>query len=160
MQLKRAHLLTTLLFIFFVPYVTRGETAPQVIGTLQLKQLQSGEKARKAIDRLHGKRLVFREAYIAHYEFGKKKASLWISVYDSKADAGKELVKMANGLNTGKGHVFKHFQTLSIREMSVYFVTGMGQAHYFFEKGKKVYWLAVDPSEARPVIRDLLEKIP
>jgi len=44
--------------------------------------------------------------------------------------------------------------------MKVYFVVGMGQAHYFYRKGEKVIWLASDPDRARKAIRDVLRKIP
>jgi hypothetical protein len=140
--------------------VARGETLPQTIGTLQLVRLQSGKEAREEINRLHGKQLSFLKGYIGTYKYGEKKATIWLSVYESDDTAERELVKMAESLKVGKSGVFRHFQTLSIKEESVYFVTGMGQAHYFFDKGKKVFWLAVEPSEARQVIRDLVEKIP
>lgn len=160
---KSRTILLTLLFILFMAGAARGEAIPKTIGAMKLGQLQSGEEARTAISKLHGKQLEFREGYIASYKDGEKTATLWISVYDSDAAAKKELAKMtakmAAGMKSGKENVFQHFKELSIKGVVVYFVTGMGQAHYFFKKGKRMFWLAVEPSEARTAIRDLLGSI-
>ena len=40
----------------------------------------------------------------------------------------------------------------------MYFVVGMGRVHYFFQKGAKVIWLAIDPPLANEVIRDAVRK--
>jgi hypothetical protein len=46
-----------------------------------------------------------------------------------------------------------------IEQRQVYLTVGMGQAHYFFQRGTKVIWLAVDPQLAREAIRDALKKV-
>lgn len=156
--------LLALLFIFvIVPYAapveSGGRPVPQAFGTMKLERLQSGEEARKSIDKLHGKQLNFREGYIASYKDGNKRATLWVSIFDSAKAAKKELSRMAEGIKSGDGKVFQHFRELSIKGNSVYLVTGMDQVHYFFKNDTRVFWLAVDPPEARTAIRDLLEKI-
>jgi hypothetical protein len=35
----------------------------------------------------------------------------------------------------------------------------MGQAHYFFQKGSKVIWLAVDPTLAEEAIGDTVREM-
>lgn len=159
----RRFLPALLLFIVLMPYaapVEAGESpVPQALGPMKLERLQSGEEARKAIGKLHGKPLKFHEGYIASYKDGGKTATIWISVYDSENAAKKELARMADGIKMGNGEVFRHFKELSIKGVAVYFVTGMGRAHYFFKIGTRMFWLAVEPSEARQAIRDLLEKI-
>lgn len=135
-----------------------GDALPQSIGSLSLEQLQSGEEARQEIDRLHGKQITFRRGYIGTY--GNGKAKLWVSEYDSEGEAAKGIGKMAQRMQTRKEGNFWHFREISIQGVAVYFVVGMGQAHYFFQKGRKVIWLAVDPSLAREEIRDAIGKIP
>jgi hypothetical protein len=110
-----------LLVLSLTPFYSWGNSLPQSIGPLALVKLQSGEEARKEIDRLHGKPLGYREGYIGTYADGDGKAKLWVSEYSS---------------------------------------LGMGQAHYFFQKGVKVIWLAVDPPLAKQAIRDLLGEMP
>ena len=135
---------------------------PQSIGSLRLEQLESGEEARREIDRLHGRQLNFRKGYIGIYKDkeGNRKGKLWVSEYDSEMEATKAIGKMARRVQAKEGGEFWHFRVISIEGTRVYFVLGMGQAHHFFQKGKKVIWLAVEPSEARQTIRDLIGKIP
>lgn len=135
-----------------------GDALPQSIGSLSLQQLQSGEEARQEIDRLHGKQINFRRGYIGTY--GNGRAKLWVSEYDSEGEAAAGIGKMAQRMQASKGGNFWHFREISIQGVAVYFVVGMGQAHYFFQKGRKVIWLAVDPSLAREAIRDAIGKIP
>jgi len=67
--------------------------------------------------------------------------------------------KMAHGMKQGKQQQFWHFRKMMIEQRPVYLAVGMGQAHYFFQKGAKVIWLAVDPSLAKEAIRDAVRKI-
>ena len=67
---------------------------------------------------------------------------------------------MAEKIQKPVGGQFWHFRKTSIEERSVYFVLGMGQAHYFYKKGKRVIWLAVDPTGAKETARDFIVNIP
>ncbi len=142
--------------------LSMGDSLPQSIGSLRLEQLQSGEEARQEIDRLHGKQLNFGKGYIGIYKDkeGNRKGRLWVSEYDSEMEAAEAIGKMARRVQAKEGGEFWHFRVISIEGTQVYFVVGMGRTHYFFQKGKKVIWLAADPSEARQAIRDLIGKIP
>jgi hypothetical protein len=150
----------SLSLILFMPLMTWGNSLPQSIGPLALVKLQSGEEARKEIDRLHGKQLGYREGYIGTYADGDGKAKLWVSEYGSLEEAAKATAKMVQGMKGGEQKNFWHFQEIPIEGVPVYFVVGMGQAHYFFQKGVKVIWLAVDPPLAKQAIRDLLGEMP
>jgi hypothetical protein len=150
----------SLSLILFMPLMTWGNSLPQSIGPLALVKLQSGEEARKEIDRLHGKPLGYREGYIGTYAGGDGKAKLWVSEYGSLEEAAKATARMVQGMKGGKQKNFWHFQEIPIEGVPVYFVVGMGQAHYFFQKGVKVIWLAVDPPLAKQAIRDLLGEMP
>ena len=152
--------LLTLSLLCLIPSVTLGDVLPQSIGSLQLENLQVGEEARLEIDRLHGKHLDFRKGWVATYVGGGKKAKVWLSEYDSEAKATEANERMARKIQAMEGKGFWHFRQTSISETPVNFVMGQGQAHYFFQKGKKVIWLAVNPSEAKKTIRDLIGQIP
>ncbi len=135
-----------------------SDVLPRSIGSLSLERFQSGEEAKREIDRLHGKQINFRRGYIGTY--GNGRAKLWVSEYDSEKEAAGGIGKMAQRMQTREEGNFWHFREISIQGMTVYFVVGMGQANYFFQKGSKVIWLAVDPPLAREVIRDVIGRIP
>ncbi len=137
-----------------------SDTLPKSFGLLQLEWIESGEAARKEIDRLHGKKLKFRKGYIGTYGNKDKKAKVWVSEYESKADAKKEIERMAQGIKKKGGKVFRHFQLISVGGERVYFAVGMGQAHYFFQKGVKAIWLAIDQSEGRETVNNYIRKFP
>ncbi len=146
--------------ILFSPFPVAGDSLPQTIGPLKLEKFQSGDEARREINRLHGKNIDFQDGYIGNYKGDDGSATLWVSEYGSEGDAFTAIHNMAQRLETSKEGVFWHFREISIEGAPVYFVVGMGQAHYFFQKGAKAIWLAVDPSLAKVAIRDVFTKIP
>ncbi len=153
-------LLVGFLLLFLTPFPSEGDSLlPQSVGSLTLQKLQSGEEAKQAINRMHGKELSFKRGYIGIYGGEHGKGTLWVSEYDSEEGAVEDLKKMVQMIRTGDQKTFGHFREMSIEGLPVYLVLGMGQAHYFFQKGMKVIWLAVDPSLAKETIRDLIEKI-
>ena len=132
---------------------------PQSIGSMRLEKVQSGEEARREIDRLHGKQLSFLRGYIGTYVAENGSGQLWVSEHSSEREATEVIEKMAHGMKQGKQQQFWHFRKIMIEQRPVYLAVGMGQAHYFFQKGAKVIWLAVDPSLAKEAIRDAVRKI-
>ena len=132
---------------------------PQSIATMRLDRVQSGKEARQEIDRLHGKQISFRRGYIGTYVADNGDAKLWLSVHSTEGEAAEAMEKMAQSMRQGKQQSFWHFRKIMIGQRQVYFALGMGKAHYFFQKGPKVVWLAVDPPMAKEAIRDTLDKI-
>lgn len=132
---------------------------PQSIGSMRLEKVQSGEEARREIDRLHGKQLSFLRGYIGTYVAENGSGQLWVSEHSSEREATEVIEKMAHGMKQGKQQQFWHFRKMMIEQRPVYLAVGMGQAHYFFQKGAKVIWLAVDPSLAKEAIRDAVRKV-
>jgi hypothetical protein len=131
---------------------------PQSIGVLRLEKLQAGEEARREIDRLHGKQIAFQRGYIGFYVAENGSAQLWLSEHSSNNEAAEAVEKMASSMTQGEQQNFWHFRQMVVEERKVYFAVGMGQVHYFFQKGAKVIWLAVDPPLAKEAIRDAVRK--
>ena len=131
---------------------------PQSIGALRLKKVQAGEEARREIDRLHGKQIGFQHGYIGFYVAENGSGQLWLSEHGSNSEAAEAVEKMAGSMTQGKQQSFWHFRQIVIEERTLYFAVGMGQVHYFFQKGAKVIWLAVDPPLAKEAIRDAVKK--
>ncbi len=142
------------------PLPSLGNSLPETIGAFRLKQVISGKEAKKEIDRLHGKKIGYKAGYIGSYEDGDKKARIWISEYSVKSEAVEGIRRMSQGLKANEGTPFWHFREISIDGLPVYFAVGMGQVHYFFQKGIRIIWLAADPAPARKTIRDLISKTP
>ncbi|MBW1999091.1 MAG: hypothetical protein JRJ29_14150 [Deltaproteobacteria bacterium] len=136
MQYARAAFLN-LLCLLSLSLPAQGNSLPLYIGPLALVTTQSGMEARKEIERLHGKNLDFLEGYIGSYSDGNQKAKLWISEYSSNAEAGAATTQMAQKIRSSDQRVFWHFREIDLEGTMVYFVVGMGQAHYFFNKGAK-----------------------
>ena len=132
---------------------------PQSIGSMRLEKVQSGEEARREIDRLHGKQISFLRGYIGSYVAENGSGQLWISEHSSEREASEAIEKMAYGMKQGKQQQFWHFRKMTIEQRPVYLAIGMGQAHYFFQKEAKVIWLAVDPSLAKEAIKDTVRKM-
>ena len=132
---------------------------PQSIGSMRLEKVQSGEEARREIDRLHGKQISFLRGYIGSYVAENGSGQLWVSEHSSEREATEVIEKMAHGMKQGKQQQFWHFRKTMIDQRPVYLAVGMDQAHYFFQKGAKVIWLAVDPSLAKEAIRDAVSKM-
>jgi hypothetical protein len=131
---------------------------PQYIGSMRLEKVHSGEEARREIDRLHGKQISFLRGYIGTYVAENGEGQLWVSIHSSEKEATEAIEKMAHGMKQEKQQ-FWHFRKIMIEQRPVYLAVGMGQAHYFFQNGAKVIWLAVDPSLAKEAIRDAVGKM-
>ena len=131
---------------------------PQSIGVLRLEKFQAGEEAKREIDQLHGKQIGFERGYIGFYRAENGSAQLWLSEHSSDREAAEAVEKMAGSMTQGKQQSFWHFRQMIIEERTVYFAVGMGQVHYFLQKGSKVIWLAVDPPLAKETIRDAVGK--
>ena len=149
-----------LLFLFLLVSCNSTDIPlPQSIGSMRLDKVQSGEEARQEIDRLHGKQISLLRGYIGMYVAENGRGQLWVSEHSSDSEATEAVEKMAHGIQQGKQQEFWHFRKMKIERRPVYLAVGMGQAHYFFQSGAKVIWLAVDPSLAKEAIRDTVRKI-
>ncbi len=149
-------------FLFLLLLIACSSTdisLPQSIGSMRLEKVQSGEEARREIGRLHGKQISFLRGYIGTYGAENGSGQLWVSEHSSEREATETIEKMAQTMKQGKQQQFWHFRKMMIEQRPVYLAVGMGQTHYFFQKGAKVIWLAVDPSLAKEAIRDAVRKI-
>ncbi|MDH3557565.1 MAG: hypothetical protein OES18_17115 [Deltaproteobacteria bacterium] len=151
--------LVLLFLLLFIACSSTDIPLPQSIGSMRLEKVQSGEEARREIDRLHEKQISFLQGYIGTYVAENGSGQLWVSEHSSEREATEVIEKMAHGMKQGKQQQFWHFRKILIEQRPVHLAVGMGQAHYFFQNGAKVIWLAVDPSLAKGAIRDAVRKI-
>jgi hypothetical protein len=138
--------------------VRKGEQPPYLpawLGEMKLVEQFDGATAQQMIDHLHGRGVTPRENLIGRYEGGAERAALYVSGYADAAEAEGVDGDMARRIGEGNA-VFVGFAELRIAGRVVSVCTGMGQTHYFFASGSRLYWLAVDPSVDRQALESLL----
>jgi len=132
---------------------------PKRLGELELVHALRGEEALQAINRLHGKEVAGKEAYVAHYEKDGAVAMLYVSKASSPGQATSQVKRMAERIQQGNTP-FSHLKASERGGMTVYSALGEGRVHYFYRKGSKVIWLAADPPVARQALANLLDQVP
>lgn len=130
---------------------------PESLGELKLDHALRGEEALQAIDRLHGKEVAGKDSFVAHYERDGVAAMLYVSKASSAGEAVRQVERMTERIRQGNTP-FYHLKASDWEGTTVYSALGQGQIHYFFRKGIRVIWLAVDAAEAKQTLDDLFNK--
>jgi len=136
-----------------------GSLLPDTLGPMRLTRSVLGEQAKKQIHRLHGKSIELKNSSIGYYTHGGSRVTLWVSEYKTDEDARKSIQIMAKKIKTGQNPVFRDFKETKVRGLPTYFVTGMGQNHYFYQKNRLAIWLAVDAVFSQMVLKEAMDKI-
>ncbi|NOX97173.1 MAG: hypothetical protein GXO98_03750 [Nitrospirae bacterium] len=147
-------------YLFSIPADSKTEqfTIPAEIAGLQLRHSSQGKDAMAKISKLHGKEIAVKNGYVAHYESGQAKAMLYVAEFENEEQARQQIDLMREKIGKGTKS-FGHFRELKEERRKIYSVLGFGQIHYFYLDSKKVIWLAVDPSVAKPVLEAVLKVI-
>lgn len=156
---KRTGVTLLALLLFHVTGLASGvEVEPsEFLGELRLDHALRGEKALQAIDRLHGKEVAGKDSFVAHYEKDGVAAMLYVSKASSAGEAVRQLERMTERIQQGNTP-FYHLKASDREGTTVYSALGQGQIHYFFRKGIKVIWLAVDAPVAQQTLDDLFDQ--
>lgn len=128
---------------------------PAELGDLKRTGEVRGDEARGMIDRLHGGVVTPQENVIGFYEGKGSRATLYVSVYPDAGDASAVDSTMERRIQAGNP-VFRGVRKLIVDGHALSECTGMGQVHYFFSRGNRVYWLGVDSPVAERVVEGLL----
>ena len=143
----------------FPPSALAGNLLPDSLGPMKLIRSTFGEQARKQIHKLHGKSFEIKNSGIGYYTHGDSQVTLWVSEYETDEDARKSVQIMAKKIKSGPDSVFRDFKKTEVRGITTYFVTGMGQNHYFFQKKEFAVWLAVDTVFSQMILKEAMDKI-
>lgn len=158
----------TILFLFAWLMVSFGifplsasaeNLLPDTLGPMKLTRSVLGEQAEKQIHKLHGKSIELKNSGIGHYTHGGSRVTLWVSEYKTVEEARKSVQIMAKKIKTGQNRVFRDFKETEVGGLTTYFVTGMGQNHYFYQKNRLAVWLAVDAVFSQIVLKEAMDKI-
>lgn len=137
---------------------TRPLPFPKNIAGLSLTTYSEGQNAIKDINKLHGKEIQIKDGYVLTYKGNDKKATIWVSDSGSRGEADLLLSQMAQRLKNDS-KLFAHYLETEIKKSKIYSVVGMGQKHFFFQKGIRLFWIAADFQIADLLLNEFLEKI-
>ncbi len=128
---------------------------PEKLAGMELQKTLLDEEAEKIVNQLHGKVVSGTENVVAYYENDNTKCELYISTFPDTIKALDVFHKMMWGVRRDTS-IFKQFTPRLIGDQGIIMLFGLGQVHYFFTKGKEVYWLQADEEKAEEAIKDLV----
>ena len=145
-RMHAAGLLIALLLIaspLFLQFTDGGDDDfPDTFMDMQLVMLSSGDAAINDVRTLHSTQsIALDNAYILKYKDPQgKTATFWISESSSKTDAALLLDDMNRKIPSSR--VFTMPIEMNIEGTFVYYTEGIGEFHYYYAKGNRVYWIA------------------
>lgn len=132
-------------------------TLPASLAGLPLTEKVTGQAALAEIEQLHNKRFPLTAGAIAYYEGGS--ATVWISSTWAPLLAARQVKVMTERIAEDRSP-FTLMGTIEVENIPVYVLSGMGQMHYYFQRGQRVVWLAVPPQLAEQGLIDLIRNLP
>ncbi|MFZ5641348.1 MAG: hypothetical protein ACOY4Q_11770 [Bacillota bacterium] len=131
---------------------------PQNIAGLSLAQVTSGDQAMGMISQLHGKEITIKQGYIAQYGgAGGSQMTVWVSESNNETEAVQLMDIMDKKMPASKA--FSGRKELTVNGAKVVNVQGMGQEHYYWQKGTKVYWIAVGGADPMQVLKEAMKSL-
>ncbi len=144
--------------VLFLP--TRGWAqelkVPEVLAGIPSVFAVTGEEAKARVRRLHGKEIPMAEAAMAHFAREDEAAFLWVSEAPSLEAATDQMERMVEKI--ARGHsTFRQYSSRTVGGREVHFVYGQGQAHFFFQAGKRNVWVSVPVHLREDALKEMLE---
>ena len=133
---------------------------PERITDLSLTQSMMAERAIAEFARLHGNGFPIISGAVGMYG-ADHSATLWVAGALLQPVAGRMLVAMRDKIASTSGR--SPFSPVGERQdgtRTVYELDGMGQKHFYFQSGKMIVWLAVDPERAEEALTQVLKFYP
>jgi hypothetical protein len=132
-------------------------TVPRMLGGLPRVRLLTGVEAEELVNRLHGRSVATGENAIGTYAGTEGSATVYLSVYASDTTARSAEIRMEERIASGD-FGFSHLNRMTVEGRSVASCIGVGQVHFFYSRGRCLYWLACDYAVARGALKDLLDR--
>ncbi len=127
---------------------------PERLGDMQLIRLIAGERAIEEVNRLHGREIPVKEAWIALYRKDKlSSAMIWVSESFNIPQAAEQTGVMMKKIMHNSRSPFHHLEIERRSDIKIYLFSGMGQRHAVFRKGVRIYWI----SATRNIFRGVLD---
>lgn len=137
-------------------------TFPEKLGGMTIALYREGGPAMAEVKNLHrGADIQIENAYIADYRSPEgNKVKFWVSESENSDNA--ELLVESMNSSVGKTGMFSESIPLKISGVTVFFVTGLGEYHYFWARDRRVFWAQINnPDEAyqQSIVRESIERI-
>lgn len=149
------------IFLFFIVSLSAcnkksniESLVPEKLAGMDLHRTLENKEAEQNVNQLHSKFVSGTENLVAYYENDDTKCELYISTFQDTLKALDVFHKMMRGVRQDTS-VFTHFTPRVIGEQGLIMLLGMGRVHFFYTKGKEVYWLQADQGKAEEAITEL-----
>ncbi len=146
-------------WLFFLQIVTNPTPVdlPKNVAGLPVYNRLTGAQAASDFTKLHGKQILLTSGAVGIY--GDHEATLWVAGPPFEILAARMVTSMQKKIADGKSP-FTPVQATRYGNRTVYELNGMGQTHFYFQSGKLVIWLAVNPEIADLALQQTLEFFP
>jgi hypothetical protein len=127
---------------------------PERLDGMQLIRLEAGERARGEVNRLHGRKIPVKDAWIALYRKDEmNSAMIWVSESFNIPQAAEQTGVMMKKIMHNPRSPFHHLEIERRSDIKIYLFSGMSQRHAVFRKGMRIYWI----SATRDIFRGVLD---
>ena len=126
---------------------------PQEVAEVEMTQFITGPEAIESIQQLHGVEILLAGGVVAAY--GNQNIILWVSDAGEVATAADLTELMKVRIAEGRSP-FVELGDFELEGKTIYALDGMGQAHYYWQSGELVIWLAADVDLAEGAIREVV----
>lgn len=127
---------------------------PRQLAGQPVSDLQTGTAALSAIEAMHGKGFALVGGAVAHYGA----TTVWVAQARDEAEAKSMTAAMRDRIAAGRSP-FSPTGTRQAGGRPIYMLTGMGQAHFYWQAGDKVIWLAAAPAEVEGTLEELVRAV-
>lgn len=132
-------------------------TVPARLVGLPLSTQVTGPAALAEIERLHGQSFLLTDGAVARYNDGAM--TVWISSTWLPFLAARQVAEMTDRIAEGNSP-FTPGEPRQMAGFTVYPLTGLGQAHFYFQHDRQVVWLAAPSQLAEQSLAELIRKLP
>ncbi len=127
---------------------------PRQLAGQPVSDLQTGTAALNTIETMHGMGFALVGGAVAHYGV----ATVWVARARDAAEAKSMTAAMKDRIAAGRSP-FSPTGTRQDGGRTVYTLTGLGQAHFYWQAGDKVIWLATAPTAAEGALQELVRAV-
>lgn len=131
---------------------------PERIDGAPRTEFLTGEKALRAVDKLHGTHIAARDAVVAAYGAEHPPvAMVWMSVAGNGAEAREQLAVMLARMAAPGRSPFTPATRERRAGVELYRTDGLGMRHFLWTRKDRIWWLAALPGREESFLRAFLD---
>lgn len=137
---------------------SRIDILPQQILDYQLVKKISGDEANQMINKIHLQPVTDTQNEIGFYKQDNDQAIIYVTFYQSDDQAQTDLVKMVEKISP-QNSIFINGGQFDVNKITIYRYFGMGQTHFVFRIGNKLFWFSVETMIAKDFLESYINYI-